>query len=186
VGNPLLRALERAHEVLAKHEGEPVEKTVWGSPAGKKRIAKRLVSMLPPHSTYVEPFAGSAAVLFAKEPSEVEAINDADVEIARAYKVLQKLKPRDFERLRAMDWTGDRETFKGLIDASPKEDLGWLHRFLYLTHFSYGKLRGKSFSPSSAGVQATTVDRIEQFAPRLRKVKIFGLVHRLVHECQLS
>jgi hypothetical protein len=61
----------------------PVEKTIWGSPAGKKRIADRLAAMLPPHSTYVEPFAGSGAVLFAKEPAEVEAINDADLEIAR-------------------------------------------------------------------------------------------------------
>jgi site-specific DNA-adenine methylase len=182
VGSPVHRAVERAHEVIARHARDGLEKTIWGSPAGKKRISERLVAMLPAHRTYTEPFAGSAAVLFAKEPAAVEAINDADEEIARAYKVLQRLKPRDVERLRSMKWVGDESTFKGLIDASPKDDVGWLHRFLYLTHFSYGKMRGKSFSPSVVGVEAKTVDRIEKFAPRLRRVKVYGGDYRRVVE----
>ncbi|HET9621196.1 MAG TPA: hypothetical protein VFP84_07510, partial [Kofleriaceae bacterium] len=36
-----------------------VRKTIWGSPAGKKRLAPRLVKLIPGHKTYVEPFAGS-------------------------------------------------------------------------------------------------------------------------------
>jgi site-specific DNA-adenine methylase len=182
MGSPVHRAVERAHEVIARHGRDTLEKTIWGSPAGKKRISERLVAMLPAHRTYTEPFAGSAAVLFAKEPAVVEAINDADEEIARAYKILQKLKPRDVERLRSMKWVGDESTFKGLIDAAPKDDVGWLHRFLYLTHFSYGKMRGKSFSPSVVGVTAKTVDRIEKFAPRLRRVKVYGGDYRKVVE----
>ena len=182
MGDRLLRVLGHAHDVLAKHAPTPVEKTIWGSPAGKKRIANRLAAMLPAHTTYVEPFAGSGAVLFAKEPAEVEAINDADLEIARAYKLVQKLRPKDFARLREMDWVGNEATFQGLIDESPRDALSQLHRFLYLTHFSYGKMRGKSFSPSSAGVQATTVDRLEQFAPRLQNVRVFGGDYRPVVE----
>jgi DNA adenine methylase len=151
-----------------------IQKTIWGSPAGKKRIAGRLAAMLPPHRTYVEPFAGSAAVLFAKEPSAVEAINDADPEIARAYQIVQRLRPRDIAALRKMDWVGAEKTYKALRETEPKTEVRWLHRFLYLSHFSYGKLRGKSFSPSGAGVAATTVDRIEKFAPRLAHVKVFG------------
>ena len=174
MGSVVLRALERAYDALDAPRAAPVCKTIWGSPAGKKRIAERLVAMLPAHKTYVEPFAGSAAVLFAKERSEVEVINDADAEIARAYKLIQKLKPKDIAKLREKKWVGDEATFKSLIDASPRDDVGWLHRFLYLTHFSYGKMRGKSFSPSVSGVEAKTVDRIEQFAPRLRGVKIYG------------
>jgi site-specific DNA-adenine methylase len=182
VGSHALRVIERAYDVLDRHAPQPIEKTIWGSPAGKKRIAERLVAMLPAHKTYVEPFAGSAAVLFAKEPVAVEAINDADPEIARAYKILKGLTPRDLGRLRKMNWVGDKATFKGLIDETPRDDATWLHRFLYLTHFSYGKMRGKSFSPSVSGVEAKTIDRIEKFAPRLKRVRVFGGDYRKVVE----
>jgi len=151
-----------------------VSKTIWGSPAGKKKLAKRLVALLPPHKTYVEPFAGSAAVLFAKDPADTEVINDADTDIAQAYRLIKRLGQKDLERLRRMSWTGDEATFKRLIDASPKDDVERLHRFLYLTHFSYGKMRGKSFSPSTQGIEARTAERIEAFAPRLQNVRIYG------------
>ena len=168
-------AIAYARRVLAAARGETeVEKTIWGSPAGKKRLADRLVAMLPAHKTYVEPFAGSGAVLFAKEPSEVEVLNDADPEIAEAYRLLKKLTPDDVERLKKLPWTGDEKTFKGLLDAEPEDDVERLHRFLYLTHFSYGKMRGRSFSPSVVGVEAKTIKRIEQYAPRLKRVKVYG------------
>ena len=150
----------------------PVEKTIWGSPAGKKRLADRLAGLLPAHKAYVEPFAGSAAVLFAKEPTEVDVINDADPEIVEAYRLIKRLKPEQVARLRKMTWTGDEATFKRLFDARPKDDVEKLHRFLYVTHFSYGKLRGRSFSPSGEGIEAATVDRIEKFGPRLKNVRI--------------
>ena len=167
-------ALARAHAALDLLVPERVEKTIWGSPAGKKKLAKRLVALLPPHSTYVEPFAGSAAVLFAKEPVETEAINDADPEIADAYRIIKALTADDLARLRRMKWTGDEATFKRLLDETPKGNIERLHRFLYLTHFSYGKMRGRSFSPSVAGIEATTADRLEQFAPRLKKVHVYS------------
>jgi DNA adenine methylase len=40
---------------------------------------------MPTHKKYVEVFAGSAKVLFAKEPSEIEVINDADKKIANLF-----------------------------------------------------------------------------------------------------
>ena len=167
------KAIAHARSVLAASEAE-LEKTIWSSPAGKKRLSNRLAAMLPAHKTYVEPFAGSAAVLFAKQPAAVEVLNDADPEIAEAYRLIQRLTPDDVARLKKLPWIGDEKTFKGLLDVEPENDVERLHRFLYLTHFSYGKMRGRSFSPSIAGVEARTVKRIEQFAPRLKAVKVFG------------
>jgi DNA adenine methylase len=105
------KAIAHARRVLATNAGlraasTEVKKTMWGSPAGKKRLADRLVAMLPAHKTYAEPFAGSAAVLFAKEPSEVEVINDADLEIADAYRLIKKLSPEGFARLKKLPWVG--------------------------------------------------------------------------------
>jgi len=156
---------------LPTHE---VEKTIFASPAGKKRLAKRLVAMLPAHRSYVEPFAGSAAVLFAKDASEVEVLNDADPEIAEAYRILKRLTSKDVRRMTALDWRGDKGTYERLKKSSPTTDLAKLHKFLYLSHFSYGKMRGKSFSPSAQGIVATMPARLEKHLPRLKKVHVFS------------
>ncbi len=177
------RALSRARDAIKQFAGVKVQKTMWGSPAGKKRIADRLAKLLPAHSTYVEPFAGSGAVFFAKDPVEVEVLNDADPEIVEAYRIIKRLKPLQMERLRKMKWTGDEATYKRLVDSHPKGDLEKLHRFLYLSNFSYGKLRGKSFSPSSKGTEARMVERLEKFAPRLKGVRVHcGDYERIVRK----
>ncbi len=169
-------AVVHAQRVLAALRGESfgVEKTIWASPAGKKHLAARLSAMLPAHRVYVEPFAGSAAVLFAKEPAEIEVIGDLDREIADAYQTIKTLTPAKLERLRKMKWIGDKSTFKSLRQAQPKDDIERLHRFLYLTHFSFGKMRGSGFTPFGNGVAARTTKRIERYSPRLKNVTIYS------------
>jgi site-specific DNA-adenine methylase len=153
---------------------EAINKTIWGSPAGKKRLADRLAALLPAHKTYVEPFAGSAAVLFAKDPAETEVLNDADPDIAQAYRIIKRLTRKQIERLQRLSWTGDKAMYKRFIDASPIDDVGWLHRFMYLTRFSYGRMRGKGFSLADQGIGGRTAEHIETFAPRLKNVLIYG------------
>lgn len=145
---------------------------MWGSPAGKKRLAKRLAAMLPAHSTYVEPFVGSGAVLFAKEPAKSEVINDYDPEIAGAYRIIKRLTPERMKSLRGMKWTGDRATYARLLKEKPSGDLAKLHRFMYLSHFGFRKIRG-SFNPEAQGVEARAIKRIETHAPRLKGVQVF-------------
>ena len=41
---------------------------------GKRRLVDLLLSRFPPHTCYVEVFAGGAAVFFARNPAEVEAL----------------------------------------------------------------------------------------------------------------
>src|SRR5215211_7908153 len=60
-------------------------------PGGKQLIASWIVSLFPPrHHTlhYVEPFCGSAAVLFEKTPGS-EVICDLDDRLTIFWKVLQ-------------------------------------------------------------------------------------------------
>jgi DNA adenine methylase len=56
---------------------------------GKNRLAARIISLLPEHKTYVEPFAGGAQVFFHKQPSKVEVLNDLDFEIVNFFRVCQ-------------------------------------------------------------------------------------------------
>lgn len=58
---------------------------------GKRQLAKRLLSLIPDHTCYVEIFAGSARLLFSKDPdaSKAEVINDLDDDIVNLFDVVQ-------------------------------------------------------------------------------------------------
>ena len=56
---------------------------------GKTRQAERIASLLPPHEHYVEPFAGSLAVLLAKPRSRMETVNDLDQDLMTFWRVLR-------------------------------------------------------------------------------------------------
>jgi DNA adenine methylase len=64
----------------------------------KVNTADRIVSLLPEHEHYVEPFAGSLAVLLAKPPSLMETVNDLDARLVTFWRVLRE-QPAEFERV---------------------------------------------------------------------------------------
>ena len=50
---------------------------------GKGYLAKWIISLMPPHVHYVEPFFGGGAVLLEKEPEGVsEVVNDVNAELS--------------------------------------------------------------------------------------------------------
>lgn len=68
---------------------------------GKVTLANRIVSLLPPHRHYVEPFAGSLAVFLAKPPSKLETLNDLDQDLMTFWRVLRD-RGEDLARVAAM------------------------------------------------------------------------------------
>ena len=56
---------------------------------GKQRLADWIVSLLPPHDHYVEPFAGGLSVLLAKRPARMETVNDINHELMTFWRVLR-------------------------------------------------------------------------------------------------
>lgn len=83
-------------EIASGEEWAPLRPPVsyYGS---KSRLARKLVRLLPPHRVYVEPFAGSAAMLLAKRPAPVEVINDLDGDVANFFAMLRD-RPGDLVR----------------------------------------------------------------------------------------
>ena len=55
----------------------------------KVDMSAHLASRLPAHRTYVEPFGGSAAMLFAKQPSEREIVSDACYWVVSAHRAVR-------------------------------------------------------------------------------------------------
>lgn len=57
---------------------------------GKQKLARTIVSLIPPHTLYCEPFLGGGAIFFAKPPSEVEVLNDTNRELINFYRIVQQ------------------------------------------------------------------------------------------------
>ncbi len=57
---------------------------------GKQNLVKEIVPLLHPHTCYVEPFCGGAAIFFAKKPSEMETLNDTNGELMNFYRIVQQ------------------------------------------------------------------------------------------------
>jgi len=64
-------------------------------PGAKWSLAPWIVSHLPPHHSYLEPFFGSGAVLFTKSRSNIETVNDLDSDVVNLFECIR----RDPERL---------------------------------------------------------------------------------------
>jgi DNA adenine methylase len=56
---------------------------------GKQNLAEKILTLIPQHILYCEPFTGGAAIFFAKRPSETEVLNDTNKELMNFYQVFQ-------------------------------------------------------------------------------------------------
>jgi DNA adenine methylase len=89
---------------------------------GKGRLADWIVSLMPTHHVYVEPFAGSAAVLLAKPLSTHEILNDVDGHLICFYRVLRE-QPDELERVCALTPYARDEFAAADLDADGIDDL---------------------------------------------------------------
>lgn len=59
--------------------------------AGSKwRVAEWIIGHFPEHSVYLEPFFGSGAIYFCKDPVAVELINDLDQNVVNLFRIIRE------------------------------------------------------------------------------------------------
>jgi len=84
--------------------------SAFGYFGSKLRIASKLCGQLPPHNAWVELFCGSAAMTLAKEPAQIEVINDINGHITNFFK---QLRENSTELIRQIELTPySREEFE--------------------------------------------------------------------------
>jgi len=59
---------------------------ILGWIGGKTKLANKIISMMPKHKVYVEPFLGGGSVFFKKQLADVNVINDIDKDLINFYK----------------------------------------------------------------------------------------------------
>lgn len=161
---------------------------------GKWRLAPRIIALMPPHEVYVEVFGGSGAVLFAKERSKVEVLNDCDGEIVNFFRVLQDPGKTDRLMQRLFVTPYSRKVYAEMCERPlPKDDVlrAWVlwararmcfggyrpaengFRFAGNTR---GRWRRSLGSRHQGGGDAATlhnkIDELDRFTERLRGVYI--------------
>lgn len=107
---------------------------------GKNRLAKKIISMLPEHTSYVEPFAGGAQVLFHKPPSNVEVLNDLDYDIVNFFRVCQWHYQELTRYLRYCLASRKLHELHVKSDPATLTDVQRAGRFYYLQKNSFGGL----------------------------------------------
>jgi len=152
---------------------------------GKSRLRKAIVDLLPAHTCYVELFSGAAWVLFGKQPSEVEILNDIDQDLVTFFRVVKE-KPE--ELIASFEWElVARAEFERLadLDSTQLTDVQRAHRFYYLIMAGWGgELNYPRFATSITdgghgnrliGALTTLRERLRPIHERLRTVIIENL-----------
>ena len=117
-----------------------------GRTGGKSKLKKKIRGMMPPHTTYIEPFVGGGSVFFSApaDNNRKEIINDNDKEVISIYLDVKNIGDKIID----LPIVKTKEQFKSLVNkkkfASPVERL---KRNILVSLYSFRSDR-KSFAPS--------------------------------------
>lgn len=143
---------------------------------GKSRLSARIIQRIPQHKCYCEVFAGAAWVLFRKEESDVEIINDINSDPVTLYRII-KLHLDEF--IRYFRWLlTARDEFERFKKESPETltDVQRAVRFYYLLKMGFAsRITHPSFGLSPTQPPRLNLLRIEEelSAVHLRLARVY-------------
>ena len=113
-------------------------RSVLSYPGSKKRIASWIIKHMPPHHSYLEPYFGCGAVLFAKAPAPIETVNDLDGEVVNFFQVIRN--PGSREKL--LEWIAytpyARQAYDEVIQKAPADPVERAACFAVKSMMSHG------------------------------------------------
>lgn len=155
-------------------------RSILNYPGAKWGLAQRIVALMPPHRTYLEPFFGSGAVFFCKPPSPIETINDLDGDVVNFFRVLRAEPERLVREIALTPYA--RAVFDDAHSNKGTDDFDRAYRFAIRSRMGHGfKTRSKTgFKTDVHGRESAycvhnwlaTPPRLAEAAQRLREVQI--------------
>ncbi len=156
-------------------------RAIFKYPGSKWGIARWIISFFPEHHSYLEPFAGSLAVLMNKPRSNIETVNDLDGDVVNLFEWIR----RDPERLaHEIYWTPySRRVYEDAFARMPKDSLRRAVNFYIRLNMGHGfRTNGEKVGwkndvqgrerAYAAQDWCSLPERIMQVAERLRGVQI--------------
>ena len=151
---------------------------------GKHYMTGKLLSLIPPHKIYVEPYGGAAYLLINKEPSPVEIYNDVHSGLVTLFRVLRDKDKFDrFHNLLQLTPYSEEEFYHCKHTWQEEADeVEKAYKFLICTRMSFNS-KGRTFAYShSASVRgmakATSAwlsvvdEQLPYITERLRTVQV--------------
>jgi DNA adenine methylase len=174
----LFNDLDRTTQVSDKKDSK-VLRAPFGYPGGKTKSVPNILKHLPYKKIYVEPFGGSAAVLLARQPVDLEVYNDRYGGVVAFYRCLRD--PIKYQSL--IDYleltVHSREDF---VDAKEtwcdeSDDVVRAAKWYYMVNYSFAAVgRNYGRSTSSSGVMGGKIrNKLKHFDHlhnRLKRVQI--------------
>lgn len=111
-------------------------KAIFKYPGSKWSISSWIIGFFPEHHSYLEPFAGSLAVLMNKPRSNIETVNDLDENVVNLFEWIRK----DPEQLaHAIYWTPyARSEYEKAFVSVPEDSLGKAVNFYIRLNMGHG------------------------------------------------
>ncbi len=130
---------------------------------GKGRLIDDILPKFPAHNCYVEVFCGAAAIYFAKQPSDVEVLNDINGELVILYRVIQHHLE---EFVRQFKWAlSSRQVYEWEKAKAPETltDIQRAARFYYLQKQAFGgRVDGQTYGTATTTRPRLNILRIEE------------------------
>ena len=151
---------------------------------GKQRMAGKIVPLLPRHTVYVEPFAGSAAIMFAKPwlPTTRrhyrEVLNDLSGELVNLYRVVRDPTkgPELVRLLQLTPYARSEHACTRQIDVSDNDiERAWAYYVniqMSFSHRLHGGWRTGVFNEAPAATWLKKIERLPDYLGRLCGVHI--------------
>jgi DNA adenine methylase len=107
----------------AREKGQQyMRSAVLRYPGAKWSLAGKIVEQFRPHFHYVEPFFGSGAVFFSKEPTPHEVINDRSDLVVNFFRVLRDRTDELCWALEATPWSRGEYDISHVVTDDPLEN----------------------------------------------------------------
>lgn len=111
-------------------------KAIMKYPGSKWSIAKWIIDFFPEHHSYLEPFLGSGAVLFNKQRSNIETINDLDGDVVNLFEWIKKDPERLAHEIYYTPYS--RQVYENAFAAVPEDSLGKAVNFYIRLNMGHG------------------------------------------------